>query len=462
MNKKRLGFFLLAGLLLASALVFLPAVKDGVMAETTVTGIELRGWSWSSNTGWISFNSKDLASPPTTYAVTMSSTTKELSGYAWSSNLGWIKFDPSLSGHSGNDTPYGAKLVGTNLKGWARACSVFVSGCASTLKSDLERGGWDGWIKMINIELKENASGGKYFSGYAWGDLNLGWVNLGGNQDGPPGSCIKDIDTDCKNGPDCCSSKGPCLVDCGGTTKTLTCSVAGSNSNNNLDTTFTWKAVYTGSEPSLNYVWSGPSPLGGKTANPTSFKYTIAGTKTGNSVKVMSGTTPLKEVPCPDLTVEEVLPCTLNPGEPVGVDECCINGITPPVGELCPANSCTLTLGASPNDHIVFSNDADFPALSQVNARVSLSASCFTAGNVSFTGEGLPDKATLVCSGSRSGPYSVAGCGDLSLSDVWVGMSFEGHPSTFPSIGTVPPKVFTISAGSASVGTYLLYLNPVE
>lgn len=122
---------------------------------------------------------------------------ENLTGYAWSLNLGWIKFAPELypTGVCGatNDC-YGAKIVegGTidEVKGWARVCSVYQSGCSGTLRSDAELGGWDGWIRMHNV--KRQANGG-YF-GYAWGDLNLAWLNFGfgfSSDDGGPddGTC---------------------------------------------------------------------------------------------------------------------------------------------------------------------------------------------------------------------------------------------------------------------------------
>ena len=122
---------------------------------------------------------------------------ENLTGYAWSLNLGWIKFAPELypTGVCGatNDC-YGAKIVKgasvDEVKGWARVCSVYQSDCSGTLRSDSELGGWDGWIRMHNV--KRQANGG-YF-GYAWGDLNLAWLNFGfgfSDDDGGPddGTC---------------------------------------------------------------------------------------------------------------------------------------------------------------------------------------------------------------------------------------------------------------------------------
>lgn len=90
----------------------------------------------------------------------------------------------------------GVKISGTgdvrNVTGWARACSVFESGCSGTLKSDNERGGWDGWIKMYDdpaspqrarLERKTESISGvsqtrTYLKGFAWGALNLGWIRF--------------------------------------------------------------------------------------------------------------------------------------------------------------------------------------------------------------------------------------------------------------------------------------------
>jgi len=151
------------------------------------------------------------------YAVTVDQN-GNLTGYAWSLNLGWIKFAPELypTGVCGatNDC-YGAKIVegGTidEVKGWARVCSVYQSGCSGTLRSDAELGGWDGWIRMHNV--KRQANGG-YF-GYAWGDLNLAWLNFGfgfSSDDGGPddGTCDPSkqvcggIVVACDSGQQCC------------------------------------------------------------------------------------------------------------------------------------------------------------------------------------------------------------------------------------------------------------------
>ena len=53
---------------------------------------DVSGWAWSSELGWISFNSLD-ASSSIPYKVTISSSTGAFSGWAWSENVGWISLN---------------------------------------------------------------------------------------------------------------------------------------------------------------------------------------------------------------------------------------------------------------------------------------------------------------------------------------------------------------------------------
>jgi len=135
------------------------------------------GFAWSSNIGWISFNGP-------TYSVKMNVGTDNIGifsndSYAWGSNIGWIKFDSSLIGPS---SPTDGVRVETDgrVTGWARACTVFVSGCSGSLKGLSYLGGWDGWIKMDptgnvanDVHLVANE-----FQGYAWGSDIVGWINF--------------------------------------------------------------------------------------------------------------------------------------------------------------------------------------------------------------------------------------------------------------------------------------------
>lgn len=198
MNKKTILGLAATAFALVLALSFLQFPASPVDAQS---GTEVRGWAWSDNIGWVSFDSDDYDGVGQSYGVTMDSEGK-LSGYAWSLNLGWIKFDPALydsANCSSTSDCYGAKLIdGTpkQLRGWARVCSVYVSGCSGTLRSSSELGGWNGWIRMYNVTQDESSGG---FLGYAWGDLNMGWLNLSPNF---PGG-------DCDSATQCCEGDTP-------------------------------------------------------------------------------------------------------------------------------------------------------------------------------------------------------------------------------------------------------------
>ncbi len=176
-------------------MIVLAAMLIGLEASADTKA--LTGWGWSSNVGWVSFssaNDHNYAAPGVQtftsitgrfYGVQLVQITGtndyRFSGYAWSPNIGWVNFNPG----TGFQPPYeGARLQANNtVVGWARACSVFVSGCSGTLKSSQARGGWDGWIKMsgtanlASYGVTRNASG-TGFSGYAWGSLVVGWLDM--------------------------------------------------------------------------------------------------------------------------------------------------------------------------------------------------------------------------------------------------------------------------------------------
>lgn len=143
---------------------------------------QMAGYAWAPNFGWINFGSSSSA----TAKVTVDQSTGIFSGYAWSPNIGWLRFGSTLTGPStvaaSEQGPVKATASTTktgvyDIKGWFRACDIFASGCTGTEKSvtGTEMGGWDGWFKVKNMTY--DSTTGKY-SGYAWGDLVGGWVNL--------------------------------------------------------------------------------------------------------------------------------------------------------------------------------------------------------------------------------------------------------------------------------------------
>lgn len=186
----------------------------------------ISGFAWSSNIGWISFNhrncdrdnngvldegvvgcltGRDLNNRRdwdvrSTYGVKLNETSGDFSGYAWSSNAGWVYFGPESGDRTIADAPEEPKIWAkldnsAKITGWARACSVFASGCSGQLKSPIQNGGWDGFIKLSGqnfaVSLNKFSTPPK-FSGFAWGGgveniLNQnrspqfpGWISFSG------------------------------------------------------------------------------------------------------------------------------------------------------------------------------------------------------------------------------------------------------------------------------------------
>ena len=155
---------------------------------------DLSGWAWSSNIGWISFNSANSeAGSGAAYVVTIDPF-GNFGGYAWSSNIGWISFeDGDLAGCVGTTQAHVSTSTGA-VTGWARAV---VGKCRTD--------GWDGCIQLSDNQYfptsVSNGSGGAtfipasgQFVGYAWGGIVLGWISFnpalsGGSSDTPPVVC---------------------------------------------------------------------------------------------------------------------------------------------------------------------------------------------------------------------------------------------------------------------------------
>ncbi|MBI3631890.1 MAG: hypothetical protein HY225_00370 [Candidatus Vogelbacteria bacterium] len=179
--------------------------KHLVSASTSIK--YLSGYAWSSNIGWISFSG--VTTPPL-YEVTYDTIDGILSGYAWSSNIGWISFgcgqfdgntgrklcsedmngaDPVYPPATNGVTQSGPTVVldasgNGRLVGFARACSVFKTGCSGALIGDavdpdhsFDLGGWDGWISLSGNTSESPAnhygvnfnSQSSQLTGFAWG-----------------------------------------------------------------------------------------------------------------------------------------------------------------------------------------------------------------------------------------------------------------------------------------------------
>lgn len=154
-------------LLLGALLVVLAGSAWFSAPQTTsaATNGKIDGWAWSETIGWIDLNELTL------------NTNDTIVGYSWSENIGWVRFGGLSGWPTGSGTTAdNAKVSGTSLVGWARACTVFISGCSGTLKASSETGGWDGWIALSGTGYSVSTTGGA--SSFAWGGDVVGWINF--------------------------------------------------------------------------------------------------------------------------------------------------------------------------------------------------------------------------------------------------------------------------------------------
>lgn len=216
MRLKIIIVFLLCLLVLVTGFYIFPYRDVNAAARVIPITKPLVGWAWAGTKdpgdiefggiGWISFSSQNELGPTAPYEVVYntSSFATELgtfTGYAWANpqdatavpaqnNIGAIKFGglsgfPPATPDNGTNAE-NARLLVSIVRGWARACSVFVNGCSGPLKLDSERGGWDGWISLRGIasDALNTPYGVTYdsvtgqFGGYAWGGDVIGWINF--------------------------------------------------------------------------------------------------------------------------------------------------------------------------------------------------------------------------------------------------------------------------------------------
>jgi hypothetical protein len=219
--------------LLGAFVALTPGSKAPVHAQTAncISGETscLAGWAWSQNVGWISFNSTDAGAGGGPYDVSID-TSGNLGGYAWSQNVGWISFNPADL--SAAPACSGATVANVNrssgsVTGWARAMSAVGSA------------NWNGCIELSDgskhptvTGLSGNATSSQgvsynatsgILSGYAWGDLNLGWIQFSPYTN-PGGGSV-------------CISGSPCNG--GGTTLNSSCTASPSSATVPTDVTLT-------------------------------------------------------------------------------------------------------------------------------------------------------------------------------------------------------------------------------
>jgi hypothetical protein len=387
MDKKGFGFLLLAGLLIASALVFLPAVQDTAQAQEPAVNIsgDVKGWMWSNNIGWISLNSNE------TEPVKIVS--NQFQGYGWSESVGWINFAPEGVDNAPS-APFRSVTINADnyegekypVIGWARACSVFVSvsECSGPLKSSAELGGWDGWIKMVNATYDPSEN---HFDGYAWGYTNLGWTGFFTEEDTTTERCSD-------------GSLPPC-IDGGGETFSVTCSASPDNPKVNESVTFTANVSKAGT---YSYSWLGQT---NDDDNGTfSFVTSYDKPNTYNvTVKVENTDNVIKEADCKTSTGDVIVSC--NDGETWDEGEArCIPDAVP----------CQLSIDNTPADIVLDFDSRTQTETSQTNLSASLTpVSC--TGDLDLEISGVPSGASVLC---KVGTNAWGSCTDLT-SDFLIG-----------------------------------------
>lgn len=164
--------------------------------------------------GWIGMNSQTPGyTGINSFGVNLDMTSGALSGFAFAgsapdpsnpgnnwenTSIGWVSFNPS-SVVGCPDVPANCAprvdLSSGKVTGWARVCSVFISGCvpsgSGNIRPSIQTGGWDGWIKLSddthgypspdftsNGGVTYSAVSGDY-CGYAWGGPVGGWIDFG-------------------------------------------------------------------------------------------------------------------------------------------------------------------------------------------------------------------------------------------------------------------------------------------
>ena len=144
--------------LIAIAYITLP--RDAVSLSQ---GAAMTGYLWSDTIGWIDLNCANSSCTSNNFGFSIASDGK-ISGYAWSDNIGGVTANSSqLSGCPTGTCVAQVKTNGT-LSGWLKAIAA-------------DNNGWDGWISLGGTGYGATVSSG-VFSGYAWGDTNVGWVDF--------------------------------------------------------------------------------------------------------------------------------------------------------------------------------------------------------------------------------------------------------------------------------------------
>ncbi len=390
----------------------------------------VQGYAWAPNFGWLQFAT-------TSNGTTGVKVTDQgyLEGYAWSSNLGWINFSPTSTISHAPGTAESVHIDSSgNVLGWARACSIFQSGCGGSFRLENQNGGWDGWLEMTNVKLlpAENPLANpvvRRFSGFAWGSLVKGWVDM----------ALQNITGD--------PTVPPVCVGCGGGGGSgLSCTV--DDDNPNAGDIVTYTATVSSLPAPYNYFWN--------------FKNTpVAQTKliTSNNTSVTATTT------------------YSSPGQyQATVNLIGSASATCPIVAVTAQAQCGLTVDIQGTGTVVDNSGRTY------TDNVTVNFPCPPTGTVDLTpGPGTNGTTTPLwknglCSstgGDRTLPHHVIGleagasktvCADFGNGDtatqIIVANGFNGtnhvlinNPTSYPAISTPRGATVKVDQGSATIGS---------
>jgi hypothetical protein len=196
---------IISALILFVLLVYFSYLKEG---KTQANLVSLEGWGWigadcvdanesscdltTLPVGWISLNSNnpEITCKNITYGVNINPSTGEISGSAWigvgeddittdcnktENTVGWLDFDSNQTptcGQNGypSDYCFPAKLVGTEIQGWAPIISKDHQGNTTTVT----------WVRFKGNNYRVQVNSDNTVTGYAWSgwgkDGGLGWI----------------------------------------------------------------------------------------------------------------------------------------------------------------------------------------------------------------------------------------------------------------------------------------------
>ncbi|KND50564.1 MAG: putative internalin [Parcubacteria bacterium C7867-003] len=255
----------------------LPSESSQLAQVNSGSSVDVEGWAWSSNTGWISFNSTNPnaqgGGPYKVIATKNSATQATLSGYAWSSNVGWISFNFSdVSGCPVSPCTPTINLTTGAVTGWARILSM---------KTENSLNGWLELSGANHISPGTTANDGVTYkksngaiTGKAWESTAIGWVDF--------------------------NASAPGLTTPGIGALTGTCTASPSDTVN-AGTNVEFTATASGGTAPYSYKWNNGSYGSATTYPPTPTPYMVNGS--GPDLEIQDAASNTYDVSCPNITV---------------------------------------------------------------------------------------------------------------------------------------------------------------